>query len=594
MSSRAISATLAAIAASLIGAPAAAAERFVVTSFDGTPIVTNFFAAEGLEAGQRAPTIMIGPGFSFAGASDPDAAPIAPFREAGYNVVTWDPRGFGGSGGEAQIDSEDFEGRDVQAIIDVIAGRAEVELEDPGDPVLGMSGGSYGGAIQFVTAAIDRRVDAIAPEIAWHSLITALFRDGDLKGGWGLALCGVGLGNGTAAGLVGPGGFQAGSVAPQVQRTCTEGTATGAVRNEDREWFRQRDMDGLLQRITAPTLIVQGTVDTLFTPQEAIENFTVLDHETDVPLRMMWFCGGHGGCLTGAGEPGHKDKRVLAWMDRWLKGDQAADVGPRFEWLADDAVWRSADHFPLVRTGALRGEGQGLLPLSPAAVSGSLVLATPLQAGALEIPIEPAAEEADLLGAPELRITYTGTAAQGKEHVYAQIVDEQRNVVVGNQVTPIPVTLDGKRHTADISLEPIAARARPGDRYRLQLIPASNVYYPLGATGLLTVESARIELPVVDPSIRPEPRLRLTRRCTRGGRLRMSLAGADVERVRDVSFKFGRRLAARDTRVGFSRLAPRRMLARTRARRLRAVAYLEGRPAADRVVLSRSLLRCGR
>ena len=39
-----------------------------------------------------------------------------------------------------------------------------------------MSGFSYGGAIQFVSAAIDPRIDAIVPDVAWHSLPTSLFR----------------------------------------------------------------------------------------------------------------------------------------------------------------------------------------------------------------------------------------------------------------------------------------------------------------------------------------------------------------------------------------------------------------------------------
>ena len=43
---------------------------------------------------------------------------IAPLRDAGYNVVTWDPRGEFASGGVLQLDSPAFEGKDVSAIID--------------------------------------------------------------------------------------------------------------------------------------------------------------------------------------------------------------------------------------------------------------------------------------------------------------------------------------------------------------------------------------------------------------------------------------------------------------------------------------------
>ena len=44
-----------------------------------------------------------------------------------------------------------------------------------------MAGGSYGGGIQLVTAAIDCRIDAIAPSIAWNSLRTSLYKAETVK-----------------------------------------------------------------------------------------------------------------------------------------------------------------------------------------------------------------------------------------------------------------------------------------------------------------------------------------------------------------------------------------------------------------------------
>jgi hypothetical protein len=68
------------------------------------------------------------------------------------------------------IDHPGFEARDAQALIDFIASQPEAALEAPGDPVVGMDGPSYGCGIQFITAARDQRVDAIAPTIAWNQL----------------------------------------------------------------------------------------------------------------------------------------------------------------------------------------------------------------------------------------------------------------------------------------------------------------------------------------------------------------------------------------------------------------------------------------
>jgi ABC-2 type transport system ATP-binding protein len=49
----------------------ALARDAIVTSFDGTPIVTHFYPAVGLTAGQRAPTVLIGPGYANAGDTNP-------------------------------------------------------------------------------------------------------------------------------------------------------------------------------------------------------------------------------------------------------------------------------------------------------------------------------------------------------------------------------------------------------------------------------------------------------------------------------------------------------------------------------------------
>ena len=42
-------------------------------------------------------------------------------------------------------------------------------------------------------------------------------------------------------------------------------------------------------------LIAQGTVDTLFDLTQGHRNYQALK-ENDIPLKMMWFCGGHGVC----------------------------------------------------------------------------------------------------------------------------------------------------------------------------------------------------------------------------------------------------------------------------------------------------------
>ena len=76
----------------------------------------------------------------------------------------------------------------MKAIISWLETQPEVELVSRGDPKIGMVGASYGGGIQLVTAAIDPRVDAIVPTIAWNNLNTSLYKSEAPKTSWGALL----------------------------------------------------------------------------------------------------------------------------------------------------------------------------------------------------------------------------------------------------------------------------------------------------------------------------------------------------------------------------------------------------------------------
>jgi pimeloyl-ACP methyl ester carboxylesterase len=94
-----------------------------------------------------------------------------------------------------------------------------------------------------------------------------------------------------------------------------------------------------------------------------------------------------------------------------------------------------------------------------------------------------------------------------------------------------------------------------------------------------------------DPDACPRPAsLSLTRRCASGGRVRIALAG-DVDAVRRVDFKLGRRLVHRDDTAPFAATLAAAAPRQARSRRLRAIAILNA-PPGERRVLSRPLPRC--
>ncbi|WP_018658047.1 alpha/beta hydrolase family protein [Actinomadura flavalba] len=482
-SPRSLAATLAAglLSVPLLAHPAGAAapadRSTEVASFDGTKIVTHFFAARGVPAGAKAPTVLLGHGWGGRGATDPAAGELGMLLGAGYNVVTWNARGFG-SPGEAHVDRPEVEGRDVRKLIDWTAAQPEVRLDEPGDPRLGMAGGSYGGGIQLVVAGMDARVDAIVPTVAFSSVRRSLYRDEVFRAGWGLSLCLGGMLNGNR--IAGP-----------VVQGCLEGLVSGTLSPKIDQWFQGAGAGDLVKNIKAPTLVLQGTVDTLFTLREGLE-FSERIKKNGVPVKTVWFCGGHGQCVTKPGPADHLGKLTLAWFDRYLKKNTATGTGPAFEYVDQDGVYHGAAAYPPPSAGKLTGTGKGGLVLTPFDTSGTQQAAQPAKT-AITIPIPGAAGHA--VGVPQLKVGYQGNAVNDRTAVYAQIVDTETGVVLGNQATPIPIILDGKARTVTRDLEAVAWRITPNSRLALQITPGTALFTGQKSVGWINVTNATVTVP---------------------------------------------------------------------------------------------------
>jgi len=483
------------------GAPVA--RTLTVTSADGTKINVHFYPATGLAAGQTAPTVFNGAGLGFAGDADPNSPwgtdpwnefkGDAPLRADGYNVVTWDPRGEFGSGGVLNLDSAAFEGRDVSAIIDTVAQQPETLLDSTGDPRMGMIGGSLGGAIQLVTAATDHRIDAIVPAITWHSLTTSLYQNGAFKTGWSalLLLDEVRIGA---------------HVIPQLYEGLLTGLLTGRLTPGQQALLASRNPQ--VGSITAPTMLLQAAGDSLFGLAEAQANAQTLA-AGDVPVKMVWFCGGHGICLN-PGDAGAAlvQKDTLEWLDRYVKGDQSVSTGPVFEWLDQNGQAYSADRLPsdpkFNGTPVVASGGGGILPIVPIlggsgpqprdVLPYSLTEAAKARI-ALNLNVPGVSTTTQIVGAPQLTMTYSGIGFD--RDVYAQLVDNKTGLVLGDLVTPVPVTLDGRTHTVTVPLEEIAYTMTPDDSVTLQLVGSATDYENFTAVGVIHVSSMTVQLPTV-------------------------------------------------------------------------------------------------
>ncbi|NUS15121.1 MAG: CocE/NonD family hydrolase [Streptomyces sp.] len=306
----------------------------------GVRLDTSYFTAGG--TGRR-PAVLLGHGFG--GSKDDVRGQAEALARHGYAVLTWSARGFGASTGQIGLNAPDGEVADVSRLIDWLAARPEVRLDAPGDPRVGATGVSYGGAISLLAAGYDHRVDAIAPRETYWNLADALFPDDVYKKLWSgiffssgsASLTGTAAGTGTgkapdsaaaralaaAAAAQDPlcGRFTA-SACALYQRVAEAGRPDDAARRQ----LEALSPSAVASRIKVPALIVQGQTDSLFTLTQS-DAMAGAIRANGAPVAVDWIAGGHDGGDT---EDGRIDGRVTAWFDHYLKGRTGTATGPAF------------------------------------------------------------------------------------------------------------------------------------------------------------------------------------------------------------------------------------------------------------------------
>ncbi|QPP10237.1 alpha/beta fold hydrolase [Streptomyces bathyalis] len=277
----------------------------------GAQIDTSYFTS-GSRSGKR-PAVLLGHGFG--SSKDAVRAHAQQLAREGYAVLTWSARGFGASTGQIGLNDPEHEVADVSRLIDWLAERPEVRLDETGDPRVGVAGASYGGAIALLAAGHDERVDAIAPRMTYWNLADALFPDGVFKKLW----AGVFFGSGSPRG--GCGRFET-DVCEMYERVAVSGKPDAAAR----ELLAARSPSAVGDRIKVPTLIAQGQSDSLF-PLGQADAMAKAIRANGAPVSVDWFAGGHDG---GDLETARLDTRTTAWFDRYLKGEKGVEAGPAF------------------------------------------------------------------------------------------------------------------------------------------------------------------------------------------------------------------------------------------------------------------------
>ncbi|NGO07251.1 alpha/beta fold hydrolase [Streptomyces sp. HC44] len=449
----------------------------------GVKIDTSYFT----EGSGRRPAVLLAHGFG--GSKDDVRSQAENLARDGYAVLTWSARGMGKSTGKIGLNDPKGEVADVSKLIDWLAERPEVELDKDGDPRVGATGASYGGAVSLLAAGYDQRVDAIAPAITYWNLADALFPNGVFKKLW------AGIFVNTGGGCD---NFEA-QLCEMYQRVAESGQPD----TEARELLESRSPSAVGDRINVPTLISQGQTDSLF-PLGQADAMAKAIRANGAPVDVDWISGGHDG---GDMETDRVSARVGSWFDRYLKDEPGADTGPAFRVTRSSGVDSqegttrltgvSADSYPgltsKTRPVALTGREQrfenpaganppGVSALPGLGGAGGLSQLSSLGIGvSLDFPgqfaafeSEPFVEDLQITGSPTATVHVKSTSEDAV--LFAKVYDVGPDGGT-QQVLPAqlvePVRVEGAKSGKDVRLTLPAIDHEVDDGHRLRLVLAS-------------------------------------------------------------------------------------------------------------------------
>ena len=343
-------------------------------------IDADLYIPAGVSSAAPAPALLVTNGF---GGDKGDQADLAQgFGEQGYVTLSYTGIGFtDGDNCPITLDDREHDGAAASQLISFLGGDPSIAAVDDAtgrpvqvgqvvredattgvryDPQVGMTGGSYGGQIQFATAGFEKaagtdRLDAIVPLITWNDLSYSLAPDnsglpqgtarsgsvsssgtGVFKYQWAALFTSVGVadGAGDAAALLDPANApnlidNCGNFEPEVCQALAEVSTLGYPSEASIAFLRSNSVSSYMSDVQVPTLIGQGQADTLFNLQESVATYTALKQQ-GTPVSLAWQSWGHS---DQSRDPSELDLRhptrsvegraALAWFDHYVR-----DRGP--------------------------------------------------------------------------------------------------------------------------------------------------------------------------------------------------------------------------------------------------------------------------
>jgi putative CocE/NonD family hydrolase len=550
-------------------APAASSGQYTVTALKFTvraggrtcTVDADLYRPAGVDRSHPAPAVLATNGF---GGNKSDGSTDAigkAFAERGYVSLIYSGLGFGGSGCLISLDDPGIDGTAAARLIDFLGGkrvaddgtRADfVTLDGTGDPRVGMVGGSYGGAIQLATAAVDHRVDALVPLITWNNLAYALDPNnasgtvpGAYKWQWANGFYLIGESQPLTEPNLDPSRINSLTCVHFVAKACAtirtlnSGSYRPGPTGAMLTYAHSVSPVSYLSRVEAPTLLIQGQADSLFNLNEATATYKTLKAQ-GTTAKMIWQSWGHSGGITdpaggelnlsqGNLESSYVGRRILSWFDRYLRKQTDTDTGPAFayyrDWItAPDGTYATADHLPaLSRTFYLSGDGK-LVDNRRKVARGSRTYTNRLTptshsesslAGIAELPdpgpydtagtylgwtSAPLARTTDVVGTPRATLKVVSpTAARAQNSgnaadrlvLFAKLYDiapDGTQTLVHRLIAPVRVPDVTKSFT--VTLPGIVHRYEKGHRLRFVIAASDDAYFGNRGIKPVTVVSA--------------------------------------------------------------------------------------------------------
>ena len=521
-----------------------------------------------------APTVLLAHGFG--GSKDSVDGEARDLASRGYTVLAYSARGFGDSTGSISINDPDREVADARGLIDWLAEQPEVQLDAPGDPHIGVAGGSYGGALALSAGGTDPRIDSIAAAITWNDLGQALFPNygvtsaesrqalndtttpaaaeyggpGVLKRGWAGVFFGAGAastppggtgddssaGTGTSntetSGSTG-GGSACGRFAPEFCDAYTQSAVTGIPSQQLLDLLTAHSPVAVASNITAPTLLVQGTQDTLFGVDQADATARqIAAAGGDVTVR--WFDGGHDAGGTNA----TSDRTIADFFDRTLRNTEssagaqpfvysiarAADerggdrnrrmTAPDYPGLADDSeptrttsvnLAPAAENQSIIRPpgaspsaiSSIPGLGSVLSTLGSTGAGAALTADLPGQSATFTS--DPVDSSVTITGAPRVNLRVASLASPGQSVLFAKLYDVAPNgtrTLPGGAVSAIRLPDTEGIDPVDVTvvLPGISYTVQQGHRLELSISTTDQAY-------AVPLEPAQFSVAMTDDAI---------------------------------------------------------------------------------------------